>query len=169
MKVIGDKQYPTIWSELFIRFKSVEALDEEPTVSVICITEWLEEYHNLPADTSDGNLVNEQLKKGIELINYLPTVSARIHALHAGRRTFVSTWASQKKASYPGEKLSEAARDRMILVESEYTEYQSELIRFDTMERWCIDMQYALKEALAELNIRMKRIISEQPLPFTSN
>ncbi len=166
MKVIGGKQFPTVWSELFISYESVEALDTEPSVSVVCITEWLEEYHNLPADTSDGNLVDEQLKKGIELINYLPTVSARVHALHAWRRTFTSTWASEKKASYPGEKLSEAARDRMILIEPDYVKYQAELIRLDTIERWCIDMQYALKEALAELNIRMKRIISEQPLPL---
>lgn len=169
MKVIDGKQFPTVWSELFIGCKTIEGLDTEPAVSVTCIAEWLEKYHELPADTSNVNVVDGLYKEGVELINYLPSVSARVHALHAKCKIGTSVLASEKKASFPGEKLSEAARDRMILTEPDYIKNQNDLLMLDTMERWCIDMSFSLKDALNELNMRMKRIVSEQPIPFQNN
>jgi hypothetical protein len=163
MKTIGGKQFPTIWSDLAISIESMDALDTEPSVSVVCITDWLNKYHNLPTDTSDGNLVDDLYKEGIELIAYLPSVTARVRILHGQCKGASETWASAQKASYSGEKLSEAARDRMILVEPKYTEFRNSLIMLDTYERWCTDMWFALKEALNELNMRMKRIINDQP------
>ena len=164
MKVIGGKQYPTIWSDLTIGFESVEALDTEPSVSIVCIDEWLEKHHNLPPDTVSCSLVDNLYHEGIELISYLPSVYSRIHTLHEQCKLSLSTWASATKASFPGEKLSEAARDRMILVEPRYTELQNYIIILERNERWCTDMWFALKEALNELNMRMKRIMSEQPM-----
>jgi hypothetical protein len=163
MKVIGGKQLPTIWSDLSVSRESLESLDTEPAVSIVCVADWINKYHDFPPDTCNINLVDELYKEGIELLFYLPTVFARVHSLNLLYKIASEKWTSATKASFPGEKLSEAARDRMILVEEKYIIYQENLAMLERNEKWCTDMVFALKDALNELNMRMKRIISEQP------
>jgi len=50
-----------------------------------------------------------------------------------------------------------------VILEKDYQSYKNDLISLETMEGWCDDMVKALRENLQELNIRMKKILAEQP------
>lgn len=163
MIIIDTKQFPTVWSDLFIGYKSGQDLDREPALTIECITEWIAEYHNLPADTASGDLVTDLYKRGCEVNNYLPTVKARMNSIFAKHKLAFSIWASKTKSSYTGEKQSEASRERKLLTEEQYYLYQNDLINLETLLGWCVDMTFAIKENIYELQTRIKKIISEQP------
>ena len=162
MKTIGGKQFPTVWSDLVVKIKSLEELDTNTSLSIACITDWLEKYHNLGSDISNGDVIDEVYREGIELLSYLSSLTSRVSGIYSQYKVLTDAWASGMKASFPGEKLSETARDRMILVEPDFIEFSNRLIVLAEDKQWCMNQWISLKEALVQLNLRLRRLGSEQ-------
>ena len=166
MQDVDGKKFPTVWSDLFLNFDSVKDMDTESTISVKCVTDWIEEFNNMK-ETNSGDAVDDLYKRGCILNDYLPSVKWRIHNMNAKHNLEYSTWKSRTTTGYVAEigqkEPSEAARERRVILEKDYQSYKNELISLETMEGWCDDMVKALRENLQELNIRMKKILAEQP------
>lgn len=158
-----DWKYPTLLSELFVDYESGKDLDSDPALSVVCIADWLKEYKALPADTVDADSIDDLHKKGCELNAYLPTIVARIHSSLALHKVKFISWSSVTKTQYTGEKLSDAARERKIQCEEQYTLYQKDFAILETIERWCIEMSFSIRECLKDLQMREEKIVSDRP------
>lgn len=164
MNATGDKPYPTLLSELFIQYSTGKDLDSDPALSVVCIADWLTEYKNLPADTVDADSVDNLHKSGCELNAYIPTVVARIHGALALHKVNFISWSATTKTQYTGEKLSDAARERRLQTEEQYTLYHKDFAILETIEKWCVEMAFAIRECLKDLQMREEKIVSDRPL-----
>lgn len=169
MKEINGMQFPTVWSDLAIDPEIVErqgGLDSEPTISIACLMDWIEEYVNL-ADNVSLDVVDDLLKRGCAFQDYLVSVKTRIHALHKLRKKLYDTWKAQVTSNYapdPGEKkISEASRERRVILEEDWQLHQNFIIRLESMENWSEDMLRSFREHLRELDLRIQIRLKSQP------
>jgi len=165
MKSIDNKQFPTVWTELFLDIDKISSLDNEPTLSIKDFPLWIDEYHKMPADASLDE-IDALLRQGAVLLDYLPTVKWRVSCMYELHKLKADIWKSRTTTNYTGEKLSEAARERMVVLEDEYQLFQNGIIRLRVMQGWCEDMMRSFRENIMALYALLKVRGNEQlPLP----
>lgn len=162
MKSIDNKQFPTVWTELFLDMDKISSLDNEPTLSIKDFPLWIDEYHKMPADASLDE-IDALLRQGAVLLDYLPTVKWRVSCMYELHKLKADIWKSRTTTNYTGEKLSEAARERMVVLEDEYQLFQNGIIRLRVMQGWCEDMMRSFRDSIMALYTLLKVRGNEQP------
>ena len=168
MRKIQGNDLPSVWSDLFLEYKDVEGkIDIEPSISTQGVLDWLEEYSNMQ-DNISGNAIHDLAKRGSTQYDYLISIKHRLQHMYDMRELDFDTWKSSKTTLYPGEKLSEAARERMVLTEEEYQMKQTVLIRIKAMVGLASDVARSLNAKLEMLALRLKGKMAESPrLPIS--
>jgi hypothetical protein len=172
MKEIDGKKFPTVWSEIFLDPNDIlgtEKMDADPGISIVDVIDWIDEYRKLEAEAS-MDAIDLLLQRGNILLDYLPTIKARVNCAYKLYKLESSTWESKTMSSYSSpagtKELSEKSRERMILLEDDYVLRQNGVIRMETMSVWCDDMMRSLRDNIMELSLRLKKKIAtfaEQP------
>ena len=165
MQEINGRQFPTEWKDLFLEFKD-DSVYSDVSISIKDIPIWLDEYHHIP-DNVSVDALDDLLHRGNQLASYLVTVKWKIHHMFSTYELAFDVWRSATMGSYSGGGVakdpSEAARERMVMVEPEYEMRRNVLARLETMEGWSTDMTKALWQATSQLGYTISNKLKEQP------
>jgi hypothetical protein len=167
MKEIDGKKFPTVWTEMFLNPDDIlgsEKLDADPGISIEGIINWIDEYRNLQAEAT-MDAIDELLQRGIILLDFMPTIKARVNCAYKLYKLESDTWESTTMSGYKtpvgSKELSEKSRERMILLEDNYVMRKNGVIRMEIMANWCDDMLRSLYNNIAHLNLKLKKKIAE--------
>jgi len=169
MKEIGGKQFPTVWSELFLTFEDVKGkVDTDQSISFKDIIEWITEYNslNFEKDTMNGNLLDDLTKKGKVLHTFLNTVKEKIKHMHGSEELSFNVWCANTKTNYTGggtKDPSEAARDRMLLIDKEYQTRKTILIRLLVMVETADSLLWDMNGMISHIQVKLEAMRKEQP------
>jgi len=169
MKEISSKQFPTVWSELFLEFENIKGkVDTDQSISFKDIIEWITEYNNLNFnDTMSGNVLDDLTKRGKVLHTFLNTVKEKIKHMHGSEELSFSVWSATTKTNYSGggtaKDPSEAARDRMLLVDVEYQTRKTVLIRLLVMVETADSLLWDMNGMISHIQAKLEAMRREQP------
>jgi len=171
---IDGKQFPTVWSELFLMFDDIKGrVDTEQTISFKPMIDWISEYQHVDFknDSLSGNDLDDLAKRGKILHSYLGTVKNRISHMCDMQAMIFAVACAKTKSGYSSagtKEMADAARDRLLLTDENYQIGKEVLIHLTAMLETAKELLWNMKDMIEHVQVKLEAMRKEQPKPLIS-